>query len=86
MRRSMTYEEFKDILFSKTRISFKTVQKKCFCSSTSKKLIIFIDDFNILDISSQIFQFIMACIKDGYYYDAATNEKIFIFNISFVVA
>jgi dynein heavy chain len=86
MRRSMTYEEFKDILFTKTRISFKTVHKKCFCSSTNKKLIIFIDDFNILDINSQIGEFMLTCIKDGYYYDTATNEKIFIYNISFVVA
>ena len=82
----MSYEDFKEILFKKTRISFKPLQKKCFCSSTNKRLIIFIDDFNILDINCQIGEFIMTCIKNGYYYDTTTNEKIHIQNISFVVA
>jgi hypothetical protein len=78
MQKSMTYEDFKDILLNKTRISFKPLQKKCFCSSTNKKLVIFIDDFNTLDIKSRIGEFIMACVKDGYYYDKTTNEKIYI--------
>lgn len=45
-----------------------------------------IDDFNLLDLESQIGEFLMSWIKNGYYYDLANNEKIYIHNISLVVA
>ncbi len=37
-------------------------------------------------MDSQIGQFLYNCVKNGYYYDMMTYEKIFISNISFVVA
>ena len=73
-------------MLKKTRISFKPLKRKCFSSSTNKKLVIFIDDFNTLDINSRIGEFIIACVKDGYYYDTTTNEKIYIYNIAIVAA
>jgi hypothetical protein len=53
---------------------------------TNKRLVIMIDDFNLLEEESQVGQFLTSCIKYGYFYDFSTNEKTYLHNISFIVA
>lgn len=54
------------------------------CSINGKKLIIFIDNFNLTQLESSLFEFFKTAISFGYYFDQRTNTKVSIGDICFI--
>lgn len=61
-----------------------TSDKHTLCSKTGKKLVVMIDNFNLINTDSALFEFLHTAISHQYYYDFSRNRKITIGDVCFI--
>jgi len=61
-------------------------KQKYLCASNGKKLILIIDDINLLKEQCDIGRFLKSLLSLGYYYDHDTLEKIYFSNVVILAA
>lgn len=58
--------------------------KRILCSKTGKKLVIMVDNFNLINVNSSLFHFFQSVTTYNYYFDYSRNCKIMVGDVCFI--
>jgi hypothetical protein len=84
--KDMGYSSFEDLLYRKAKIVVNSKRQKHLCAINGKKLVLLIDDLNLLDERSPIGIFLKSILTLGYYHDPLSLEKIHLSNVVVLAA